>query len=137
MSLPVPLKYHFEALFFDGSIITQTPEDISALDPIRSQFYDVVQRMDEVHRFSLTDGKNVYLVDLTDGHFEINGITFNTQDPSNVPPASKWRLIFFRRHQHHFRVGTTEEIGHTIEYHIGRQTTTPQGKNYQQTISIS
>lgn len=130
------LKYLFECHFNDGTRLLQTPEDVSSIDPTRSAFYDVVQRLVDVDAFVLTEpGVTSLIVDLKTGIFSLNGVPFLASNPSQViPPNSKFRLVYFRRHTHNHNMGG-EEIGHEIEYHLGWQTTV-DGKNYQQTIAI-
>lgn len=129
------LKYHFIALFEDGSFLTQNEDDVSRIDPTRSAFYDVFQRKDEVVVFALRNMDTELKVDLGTGLFELNGMPFRASNPSEqLPPETKYRLVFFRRHQHIRNLGNSEE-SHNIEYHIGWQATV-NGKNYQQTIAI-
>jgi len=126
---PVILKYLFGVHYKDGSEFFQTPWDISETDPTKSAFFDICQP--EVELFQLDGEDHRYVVDLRDGHFEIDGVPFFAQVP---PEGSELRLIFFRRHRHHFTLGM-EEIQHEIEYHFGWQTT-HEGKNYQQTLIL-
>lgn len=125
------LKYLFGVHYKDNSEFLQTSEDVSATDPTRSAFFDI--RQDDVELFALrsNDEEFSYIVDLRDGHFEAGGMPFYAQIP---PCGAKLRLIYFRRHRHHFNAGM-QEIGHEIEYHFGWQTTY-EGKNYQQTLIL-
>jgi len=68
------LKYLFVVEYKDGSVYQQNTEDISVTDDKRSCFFDVVQ--ENVLRFFLVDADNIFCVDLTDGHFEVNKISF-------------------------------------------------------------
>lgn len=130
------LKYLFEAHLRDGSVIRQNPEDVSSTDPERSAFYDVQQRIHEVAYFGLFNEGATYLVDLADGHFEINGTPFVLRDPMMpVQENTAYRLIYFRRHKVDFNIGL-EEVGHDIQFFLGWQATI-DGKNYQRTIVIS
>jgi hypothetical protein len=92
-----------------------------------------------VHLFQLEDADHRYLVDLRDGHFEIqhvgrrsiNGAHFYLAFP---PPGSRLRPFYFRRRRHHANVsGIVEEdrsvkidrINETsqeCEYHFGWET---------------
>lgn len=129
------LKYLFEAHLSDGTVIQQTPQDVSRIEPGRSAFYDVQQRIADIKYFGLFSENATYLVDLTDGHFEIDGKPFHVRDPQMpVQEGTIYRLIYFRRHQVHFNLGL-EEIGHDIQFFLGWQTTI-DGKNYQQTIVV-
>lgn len=42
------LAYLFECHLKDGTMIQQTPEDVSVIDPAKSAFYDVLQRINDV-----------------------------------------------------------------------------------------
>lgn len=125
------LKYLFHALYQDGTIFSQNPEDVSATNAEKSAFYDVVQ--DQVVRFCLEGEGHTAIVDLSDGHFEIDDVVF-TIEP--VPADTKLRLIFVRRHLHRFNV-EMEELAHEMTYVLGWQYTDADGKNHQQTISLS
>src|SRR5918912_87361 len=132
-SNPMPLKYLFTVEYLDGTTFQQNPEDVSFQDPQRSAFYDV--DVDKVKRFSLSDGADTYSVDLTDGHFEVNGKKLWMHDMY----IDKFRLIFFRRHKHFINqevkdgeITGSEEVGHTIAYRLGWQGNEKSGKNIQQ-----
>ncbi len=132
------LAYLFECHFSDGTILQQTEEDLSAVDPTRSAFYDVAQRLDDVEVFGLFNDDHTIVVDLRDGHFEIDGLPFKVVGQDELPEGDhKFRLIYFRRHRHTVAMGEglPEELAHTIEFHVGWQTTI-DGKNYQQTIAV-
>ncbi len=124
------LKYLFTVVYEDSTKFKQPPEDISAIDPKRSAFFDI--RQDDVMLFSLDDTEHLFEVDLRDGEFSVDGVYFFAQIP---PSGAKLRLIYFRRHRYHFTAGL-EEIGHEIEYHFGWQCT-HEGKNYQQTLILT
>lgn len=130
------LKYLFECEFADGSILVQTPEDVSAIDSKRSQFYDCLEKdkKSPITRFALKgDGKHL-LVDLLDGHFELNDIPFNCHE--NLPEKKPIRrLIFYRQHTHSLNPETLENLSHEVEYCIGWQTTIKR-KNYKETVTI-
>jgi hypothetical protein len=133
------LKYLFQANFKDGSFIQQTQADESATTPGKNCFHDVKQRIDDVVSFGFFSDEtpNTYVVDLTDGHFEVNGTPFTAQDPSGekLPSDAKFRLVYFKRHCHGFNVDL-QEVSHDLAFHLGWQVTTPDGKNIQQTIAI-
>jgi len=127
------LKYLFTVAYKDGSTYKQNPEDRSATEPEkRSCFFDV--RQDDVARFELNGEGHGYAVDMTDGHFEIDGVPFRMHEEE----LSGFRLIFFRQHTHQFSVGaeSNKELSHDIVYRIGWQCTVG-GKNYQQVMHIS
>jgi hypothetical protein len=129
------LKFLFECHFSDGSSLKQTQEDVSATVKTKSAFYDVVQRLDDVVSFGLIGEGHTYAVDLIDGHFEIDGLPFNVQDPrTTLDPDAKFRLVYFRKVQRHFNQ-EFEQQGVEIDYHIGWQTL-HNGQNVQYTIAI-
>lgn len=127
------LKYLFGVHYKDGTEFFQTSEDISSRDPTRSAFYDVNQEEVELFQLNNVEG-HTYLVDLRDGHFEIDHIPFFARIP---PTGAVLRLIFFRRHRRNFHVGLEgpEQLSHEVEYHFGWQTTV-EGCNIQQTLIL-
>lgn len=131
----VELKYLFSAYFTDGSCFAQTSEDRSVIDPEkRSAFYDVMQQVEAgkvISIFELTDGTNIFSVDLTDGHFEVNGVEFFMHEERDL---EDFRIIFFRQHTHHFNQ-EHEEQAHEIVYRMGWQTT-KDGKNIQRIMEF-
>ena len=132
------LKYLFTATFSDDTSIQQTPEDVSLVDPKRSAFYDVLQRIaagDKLIGFSLTDGTHTASLDLITGQFTINGLPFGCYPDKMPTPEADYRLIYYRRHQQHFTLNY-QEVGHDIQFVFGWQTTIA-GKNYQQTIEVA
>jgi hypothetical protein len=131
------LKYLFQANFSDGTFLQQTQDDISKMEPTKSAFYDVLQH-DNLESFGLFSEQvpNIYAVDLRDGHFEINGVPFNVQDPSEKIENSPRRLIYFRNVTRMFNPENMEETDVNLVYHIGWQLTDSTGRNFQYTISI-
>lgn len=128
------LTHLFECHFSDGTVITQSPEDVSSIDPNKSAFYDVLQRIDEVEVFAICSAEHIYVVDLRDGHFEIDGVPFSAHDGNDHPENCKFRLIYFRRNWQTVILGQEGTI-HEVQYHIGWQTTV-DGKNIQRTIAV-
>lgn len=125
------LKYRFIAQYDDETLFEQNADDVSSVDPTKSAFFDVDQS--RLTGFALTDGEHVYAVDLLDGHFEIDGISFKVYDY----PVNNRRLIFYRRHRYNFNA-EMEEQSHELEYHIGWQgNEVDSNKNIQHTIIIS
>lgn len=145
----ITLKYLFEAQMKDGSIIQQTHDDISAVDPLRSAYYDVAQRLDDVKLFGLYNDDHTYVVSLEDGHFEIDGVPFSAQPVTRpcINEGGQFRLVYFRDHQQEFVISAivgdgrqiidTHDIGpHYHQYRMGWQYTDPNGSVYEQTIVI-
>jgi|SRR3989344_221862 len=123
------MKYLFEVEYTDGTFFQQNKEDVSLTDPKRSAFFDVKQ--EEVKRFTLK-GPNTFCVDLTDGHFEINGISIRLHDEQ----LSDFRLIYFRRHRHQFNLALEEKL-HEITFRFGWQANDKDGKNVQRVMEIN
>jgi hypothetical protein len=144
------LKYYFTVEFTDGSTFLQDVDDISKIDPKRSAFYDVLNCGKAIKTFKLMpieaygDAPSA-LVDLTDGHFEINGFIVQVDDNLPIEVAVEEReLIFYRQHQidqnvtYELKSGDIKDVkngGHRIKYFIGWQTNI-SGKNYQRKIGI-
>ena len=133
------LKYLFTAQFNDGATLEQTQEDISKIIPKKSAFFDVLNDTRKVERFWLynirTDTK--YLVDLIDGHFEINGNPFflHEQTIDESKTLSDFRLIYFRRVQQSMNIESGEASTKTM-FIIGWQANHPDGKNEKRIIFI-
>ncbi len=139
----VELKYLFEAHFANGPSVFQTKEDKSLIDPDkRSAFYDVSQRIDDIIIFGLYNDEHTYVVDLRDGHFEIDKVPFYAQPSTsnNIPEGGKYKLLYFRDHQQDFIVdqgnGQCAEGEHRVMYRLGWEYEVA-GKTYQQTILFS
>lgn len=130
------LKYLFAAKFKDGKILQQQSDDISSIDPLKSSFYDVLkeeERGNQLELFCLADGVNDYLVDLNDGHFEVNGVKFNAHNSENF--FSNRRLIYFRRNTLNFTQGL-EPLHHGIIFKLGWQALDIHGNNVQYVIEL-
>lgn len=112
------LKYLFRCYFRDGSKVYQTLEDISSSDPKKSAYFDVVQRLNEVETFTITDGRTSATVDLCDGSFTVNGAKFFTEY-RGVPRGTSLELVYFRRRTESFNAATRQPVRSTCEFHIG------------------
>lgn len=86
MSKP-KLTHLFTAFFENNTCYTQGLNDESLAVKGKNCYYDVLQRKDEVIAFKLENVEtgNEYGVDLSDGHFEINGVPFTIHDRLLVP----------------------------------------------------
>lgn len=98
-----PLTHRFTALYQDGTTFTQPLDDRCANprpDGSGSAFTDV--KVDQVVAFYLESGSeadrdaHLYLVDLRDGHFEIDGRQF-CLGPQEIDPHLPLTLVYFRR----------------------------------------
>lgn len=151
MALKPQLDYLFGAQFSDGSEYHQNADDTSVTGA-GSAFSDLVPRLEEITLFQLEGRGNRYLVDLRDGHFEVNGVPLVAGDPAvDIPIDAKRRLIYFRR-VHQTREDDVQVIGHDesgqpiyanlgqrnithVAYHLGYQCEV-DGKNHKVTISV-
>lgn len=139
------LKYLFEAEFEDGTIILQTPADQSKLEPTKSEFYDVLQKekTSPLTRFALSGDGKYLLVDLRDGHFELNGVSFEAHE--TMPDCIR-QLIFYRKHEAKTNVrmkdtavlGVVDQItGYCIGWQAHVDDGSLDGKNYKETITLN
>ena len=136
------MKYLFKAEFTDGTSYTQNHEDI----PLAgfghgSCFSDINERVKDgkVTKFSLI-GEHIWSVDLTDGHFEVDGIPFNVNAEIVPKLLTNYRLIYFRRVQQHANILQGETVSTSSEivgFRFGWQANTPDGSNVQQIVEIS
>lgn len=124
------LKYLFTVVYKDGSVFNQTDADVSAVDPLKSAFFDV--KLDEVSVFILSDGNNDYSVCLKDGSFIVNDKKFLMHDGE----ITDYRLVFFRRHLQSFNRADGAELGHEVSYHFGWQGLDVNGKNVQRIMIL-
>lgn len=166
---PYVLKYLFAVRFMDGEEYFQPANDEPTMTEGGSSF-TYVDRRDDIHLFQLT-GLGVcgscqacttggplcrtpievkFLVDLTDGHFEINGSPFfasQSEHGFKFPPGQKFKLLYYRtvirEQKTDFRLSENrqwEQQGHSkqtpvrLQYHIGWETEVA-GVKYRQTIA--
>lgn len=140
------LKYLFKVLYIDGSHFEQTSDDVSSIDPKRSQFYDVLQSGKKIRSFGIFGADHALIVDLRDGHFELDGVSIH---PEILPPGpAPLDLIFFRQHEQDMSISyevdndrnpveTGREAGeHRCKYFVGWQCSL-NGKGYKQVLGLS
>lgn len=109
------MKYYFTAVFKDGTVYTQNTEDKSERLPHASCFRDIMEDLDKIVLFGLHDlNGREYGVDLRDGTFDVNGLTFRMHED----PVKNVKLIYHRRHTHAF-AEDGKESGHTIAFRFG------------------
>lgn len=125
------MKYLFTAYYNDETCLKQTAEDVSIQDPTRSAFFDVDH--DKLIAFEIANEQISAFVDLRTGEFNINGVFFSIYDGE----IKDRRLIYFRRHLHHFNQDA-DQVAHEISFYIGWQGNDPAtGENVQRTIRIA
>lgn len=129
---PYKLDFLFVAETYDGHLIKQPENDISPLDPTKSSFYDVLQH--KIKRFSLVGKGMIFTVDLTDGHYEVNGNIVYTKRP---PGKCELRLVYYRQVQQRLAVGADggQKMMPIVRYFIGWQATL-RGKNYNFELGV-
>ena len=81
------LKYLFNAEFEDGTIISQTQDDVSKLDEKRSQFYDVLEyaNTSPIKRFELAGDDKSLIIDLETGRFDLSPVPKAVEVWANRP----------------------------------------------------
>ena len=124
------MKYLFKAYFENGKILEQSPADVSAIDPQRSSFYDILCEEQIIIRpvkFELHGDGKIYTVDLTNGSFSINGVIFSVY-PDEVTDL---KLIYFRRHI--LNLSGPHCVSSGISFHFGWQV---RGTNIERTVII-
>lgn len=148
------MTYTFGVHFADGTEYFQTPEDVSVNGASSgSAFSDIKDRLDEIELFQLQGNGQTILVDLRDGHFELNGFPMTVGDPDvEIPKNVRRRLIYFRRVRQSINYGVRyigqdangnalyEEVGGqsrgtSVQHHIGWQATVGE-KNYKVTVAV-
>lgn len=152
------LKYLFEVEFKDGSTYKQNDKDTSQfnLKKVRIEngqeiisdgtaFTDIEKKIYQIKTFSLVNDKHRFTVDLTDGHFEMDGVithidhTVDQVVPVHLIPKVPFKLIYFRQHKHDMNVNyeqrKSNEIAHRIIYFFGWEFSI-SGKNYRQVVGI-
>ena len=129
---PYELVFLFIAETADGQLIRQAPNDISPHDPTKTSFYDVLQ--EKIKRFSLVGKGMMFTVDLTDGHYEVNGSKMFTKLP---PGKCDLQLIYYRQVQQRLVVGLTgaSQLQPIVRYFIGWQANY-KGKNYKWELGV-
>ncbi len=135
------LKYLFRCQFNDGEIFYQNLEDTSTLEEGKSSFFDLLEKEKQspIKEFYLYEKDiNYYSVNLKNGSFTINGISFfiHEQTTDLSKKLSNFRLIYFRRVTQSLNITTGEALAPTTVYIIGWQANYPDGKNEQKLLYI-
>lgn len=126
----------FVAVYNDGTHYQQTPEDVSQVNPLKSAFFDVDHS--KLIRFFIADKSCAWLVDLRDGHFEVNGAHFFLH---NVPPLGAgdnmlkdFKLIYFRQVDQHLHSNGSQSVD--VVYRLGWKATDEKGNEHERVIEI-
>ena len=130
------MKYQFIARLKDGKDFRQDPEDRHPTKPDKSSYTHLMEEA-EVHGgivlFQLIGKDHIYLVDLRDGHFEIDGIAFESQGKNYMLKPNNLELVYYR--------DITRKFNHWLEtetetrFRFGWKMKDGD-KVYQQTVSI-
>lgn len=125
-------RYLYQAVFNDGSVITQfnldqNHLDVSSLDPTKSLFADVLEKEKTVglKSFKLIpqfNGGSAYELDMTTG--TVNGLSVVQEKEIDAP----LRLIYYRKVTRNFTQDLTANVV-TYQYFFGWQTTNQKGEN--------
>jgi hypothetical protein len=130
----IPNTFFFVATYADGSQITQNVEDRSAYDVNKNCFFDVLSREEGPVSFVITDGTQVFGVDLRDGHFEVNGVPFFQHRPEHVP-LKDFRLKYCRTPEQTINTMTGETGGRIAGYSLGWEAE-HKGETVERVLSI-
>lgn len=147
--IKIPLRYLFKALLQDGTIFEQTLEDKSKIDPEkRNAFYDLLQA-DAAGNKIVTFGifgvneKKALVVDLRDGHFELNGTILIHGEV--LPGPIPLKLIYYRAVEQDLQVTYKVKTGevlkevagdHRDQYFVGWEANF-NGKSYKQVLGLN
>ena len=85
-------NYLFKAKFEDGTIFQQSIEDLSPREG-KSDFGRLLEEKKRIVLFQLNSEEHIYSVDLTDGHFERDGVREEPTEPFDEKTA---RVVYFR-----------------------------------------
>lgn len=130
---------HFEAEFKDGTTYVEREDDTSEDTENKNSFYDVLKRIQDVRQFNIVvedeDSVTDYTVDLTDGHFEINGVPFTVHDQFYTPEDIE--LVYWKEVRQEFDQYRNIIRRYVNRYFIGWKTINNGGKKgIQHTIAI-
>lgn len=134
-------KWLFRATFDDGTVIEQTQEDKSALQPSGSAFTDVVSHESRPTIFSLVNQENgdEVSVDLKTGNFMANGLAVCAHGQFFEPLKYDLDLVYFRETRVDSETnvdGDVKIVRHYVNrYFIGWKAVV-NGKDKQVTIAV-
>lgn len=122
------LRYLYVVRFEDGSIYEQNEEDKAKIVSVGSCFSDVLElaKKSPIEQVALTDGTDVWLLDMRTGDFNYNEKTTVRLHDREVEYHNK-RLVIFRRR--YVNTMTGEEDESKIQYALGWQANTEVDKD--------
>ena len=148
------LKYMFGAHLASGEEVFQNAEDLSPTSAGKNCYYDLLRHNEageilpcpidgvalprlDIEIFQLEGDGHRYVVDLRDGHFQVDDVPFFM---GPLPPANeKLMLVFHYRVSQHIKTSMREGkrkreiIGRDVEYHFGWTT---EDKSRQQVMIL-
>ena len=117
MTKKTNLGYYWIAKFDDNSEIEQFDEDDNEI-----LFKEVLDKMDELEVFSITDGNETYEVDLVKQEIKSPKESFKVT-------GSNPELIYFRRNQVRMEIGANRPLlPPRVVHHLGIKTNTQEQK---------
>lgn len=133
--------FGYTAVFEDGTMIEHDCKDPNSEKSLTKEngtkFSDILAKEEESKLISFVVHNDTYSfgVDLTDGHFEVNGIPFFQHRP-DLTPYEDFRVIYYRTVRRELNQVTGECVdAQLVSYTVGWQTTF-KGENVQRTITI-
>lgn len=145
------LDYLFTAVFTDGSIVEQNPEDKGTSPNARNCYSDVLFAQKEgkqLHFFHLKGKGNTLTVDLVGGMFYVNGLEVLLESEKLPGMPEKFDLVWYHQVTQDIEVDTkvNDKLGVDItamrpheglrEYFIGWECNI-NGKVYKQKIAVA
>jgi hypothetical protein len=126
------------AKFEDGHLLRQYEDNAQTIE---HPFREVLEHKSRLVLFQLANvhtGKT-YQVDLTHGRFQIFGNRMCVPPEAEVQgdSAQNYRLVYFRRVTRTMGSGGSEVPAPDIQYFLGYQYTTAEGKNVKHMIQIT
>ena len=114
--------FYWSATFDDGSILIQSVDDVSTIDPKRSSYWDFLVKSEKIKVNTFTihlDSDNRWTVDLKTGMFNHNGISFKCEpsmSPMNI--TGPFELIWYKDNTINWDPSTGEN-DIEVKYRIG------------------
>lgn len=107
------MKWKFIAEFSDGSFIQQTDSDVSKYTEGKNAFYDVLNPLSSLVRFTLEEDGIEYGVNLQTLNFNTNGNEFRLHTITELPllePKIHYLRFSNAKQNIHFRIGENKEL---------------------------
>lgn len=131
-------KYHFEATFKDGTMISQPADDRYSKHDDKAEhnpsaFRDVLDHMEvsPLEFFALVgQDRQIFAVSLDTGEFYVNGTTFMLDQP--LEELTDRKLIYFRTQRMNMQNGDM----YTHAYNFGYEGKTATGKTLKKIITV-